>query len=850
MRRFAIGFAVLCFACGGSDGGSDDPGVTDPGIEVEPDATDVPGGADAVDVAYPDGTPEGATDVPDAPGDAAEGTGDADEGAEVSPDGVVDTLPDASFFFANRTPAESAMDAPFKEDYVTRYRTTDQLPDLNVTAMAWIMDTLWVSTPTGLFTYDAGSDRFVAGPFDAPGAIALAAGHGATQDLVVAGLPAAVRVWPLSGGATEYAVPGQVTSVATNGDEVYAGTTSGLFKLEGTAMSPQNGTTGVQIRGLAFAGPTRLYLATASGLRTSDGALSLLASAGLLPDDDVRAVASGKNGTLVAACATGIAVITDGVKPTATVVTAGKGGLPTDNLTSIAASSDTVLIGHAIGSTATSVDPVKAWDHYANPAWLPDNHVTAVALGTDGSRWIGTPQGVSRIRWRADRTLADKEASMFDVMDQHMWRMDGFISSGAYTDDAWQPTVWANGDEDNDGLWTQMAIGAMCYAYSITKDEKYYAVAHKAMQNMFLQIDVPAVDFVKAGLGRGFVTRSLVRDDEGTLFTSKATQSNWHLVHYTNGHDYYWKGDTSSDETTGHFFGYPLYYDLCAKDDAERAAVADHAGALARYIIAGGYRLLDVDGQPTGYGHFEPAFVAAAVDGLEACGAAGTDLSTCFGAAFGGGWLNSLEIMGHLLSAWHMTGDPAIYAAYDELITKYRYNEVAAFSDNVYTVTHHDIANHSDHELAMLAYHTLIRYEPNDGRRKQWTDSLAGMYGWEAGDAQGSGNERQPLWTALMSLADPAKAHVADGVRTLREYPFDLRVWGFDNTHRKDAANWVNDRFGDPQFDTVFPYDELNPWWWNSNPYAKKDGGSGRSIQGPTAFLLAYWAQRYAGVLK
>ncbi len=848
MKRFALVLASFLFACGSNDAGPSDVTPADPGVEVVPDAIEAVGD---VAEAAPDAAETGdATEV-------AEGTDDTTDATEVAPDAteVLDTPPDPAFFFANRTAATSVTDDPYQEDYVTRYRTTDQLPDLDVTAMAWIMDTVWVATPTGLFTYDAGSDTFVAGPFEAPGAVALAAGHG-TSDLVVAGLPAAVRVWPLSGAATEYAVPGQVTSVATDGTNVWAGTTAGLYKLDTGVMTLVPWTEGLGVRAiLATSGAT--MLATGQGLEVQLAAggtpFALTAADGYLADDDVRAIAMVPGNGLYAASATGLSKLsatTTSSWPKGQVTKAGKGGLPTDNLTSIAASADTVLIGHAIGATATSVDPVKAWDHYATAAWLADTHVTAVALGTDGSRWIGTPQGVARIRWRADRTLADKAASMFDMMDQHMWRMDGFIASGAYTDDAWTPTVWNHGDEDNDGLWTQMGIGAMCYAYALTKDEKYYAVAHKAMQNMFLQIDVPAVDFVKAGLGRGFVTRSLVRDDEGTLFTSKATQSNWHLVHYTNGHDYYWKDDTSSDETTGHFFGYPLYYDLCAKDDAERAAVADPAGALARYIIKGGYRLLDVDGQPTSYGHFEPSFVAAAVDGLEACGAAGTDLSTCFGAAFGGGWLNSLEIMGHLLSAWHMTGDPAIYAAYDDLITKYRYNEVAAFSDNVYTVTHHDIANHSDHELAMLAYHTLIRYEPNDGRRQQWIDSLTGMYSWEAGDATGSGNERQPLWTAIMSLADPSKAHVADGVRTLREYPFDLRTWGFDNTHRKDAANWPNDRFGDPQFDTVFPYDELNPWWWNSNPYAKKDGGDGRSIQGPVAFLLAYWAERYAGLLN
>ena len=36
-----------------------------------------------------------------------------------------------------------------------------------------------------------------------------------------------------------------------------------------------------------------------------------------------------------------------------------------------------------------------------------------------------------------------------------------------------------------------------------------------------------------------------------------------------------WKGDTSSDEITGHYYGYLFYYDLVA-DEAEKLHVAQH----------------------------------------------------------------------------------------------------------------------------------------------------------------------------------------------------------------------------------------------------------------------------------
>ena len=59
----------------------------------------------------------------------------------------------------------------------------------------------------------------------------------------------------------------------------------------------------------------------------------------------------------------------------------------------------------------------------------------------------------------------------------------------------------------------------------------------------------------------------------------------------------------------------------------------------------------------------------------------------------------------------------------------------------------------------------------------------------------------------------------------------------------------VPDRFNDPQFKTVFPYDEIRTMEWNGNPYAVSGGGDGRSVQGPWPWLLPYWTMRYFGAI-
>lgn len=59
-----------------------------------------------------------------------------------------------------------------------------------------------------------------------------------------------------------------------------------------------------------------------------------------------------------------------------------------------------------------------------------------------------------------------------------------------------------------------------------------------------------------------------------------------------------WKGDTSSDEIVGHFFAYPIAYDLLPDEELKRQ-VAETAKRITDHIIAHGFHLVDIDGQPT-----------------------------------------------------------------------------------------------------------------------------------------------------------------------------------------------------------------------------------------------------------
>ncbi len=745
--------------------------------------------------------------------------------------------PDRNFIFEirNRGSDPAIKDETYKAKETSHYRVADKLPTLDAKVIKNIGGAIYVGTAAGLYKLDETSDAFKKENLtdDAQAVIDIADSFAADGTLIVAH-PDSLE-FKTSAGHNQIAGAG-FTSVAVSGDTVYAGHSAGLIKMLTTENTPTNLTEfdGIAVKDVAVSG-ANVYAATDAGVLVYDGA-------------NVAAIEATAKFAALSTCADGKvlaggeteALIIDG-KTISKTIKPEPGSLPTDKIIAVSCSENYFLFGHEIGASSMSRD-LKTVEHFISQRWVLDNKVVSVAEGKDKSRWFAGNKGVSAVKL-VDRKLKDKADALQKLLDDYAWRLGGFVAPDLWTPDAFSMDGVKLSDSDNDGLWTQMMIGAWAYAKGVTGDEKYCDAARKAIKNMLMEIDLPCISFKEKGMKCGFVTRSFVREDEGELFTSKSTQSNWHLVTY-EGKQYYWKDDTSSDETTGHFYGYPLYYDHCATE-AEKKEIGEKLGSLAAYIIDGGFYLIDLDGQQTTHGHWAPDHTGACVNGFSECLAIlNDDIETCGDSCYGGGWLNSLEILGHMLVAWHVTGDPKFYDAYDKLIVEHGYDKMATFTKDVYTATRRSIQNHSDHELAMLAYHSLIRYEPNEDRRKIWQKSLTDFHEWEK-------LERHPLWNSFIAGLAGEKYDKNDVYLSLKQLPADLRDWRFDNTHRKDyVLDSYVDRFGDKQFTTVPPYDEIRAMWWNGNPFEVVTGGDGRGIQGPMAILLAYWAANYYGVIE
>lgn len=833
MNKFSVmwAVAVLVLACAaGCKPGQGDQDVLTDIVDASADVNDdVANPDDAVDADLEtavDGQNPG--DVPDVPVDG------------LDPDATDATPITHEFVYEMRTRDTCVADGPWTIDRVMRYRDSSSgLASLDATAVVVSTTRVWVAAADGgIYSADR-ADLLAGGVFS----------QTSTSTVPVVGLA-------LTANGVAFAVANQILSLNATGDVALLGTAPApisqvvvcdsdyfvvagglLYKLVGGDFEavPLPGEATVVHAAMCLGNDVVMATdkgALIDGLINRDlaveGAVTSVAGSGVVvPGPMMVAVASNGND---------IAVYEWGKDPA--IIKPGVGALPSGDVVDLAVSheGDKIAVAHAIGVTLLTLNP-HTFEHFVSARWIPSNTVTDVAFDpVNGDLWVATPAGVSRL-YKEETTLEAKAEEMLANLDRWFWRLDGFVSANANFPDAFSDDRLPLNDDDNDGQWTQEAVGAFCYAYRVTGDERYYQAARKAITNMGLQIDIPAQDFIDAGLGRGFITRSFVRDDEGSVFTSKAGQSNWHHVNFTDGHEYYWKDDTSSDEVDGHFYGFSIYYDLCAKDDAERAWVGGYLTDLVGYMVNHGYNLLDLDGLPTEHAQYSPDVLAIAVDGLEAC-TMNHEFTACIDAWGGGAFLNSLQILGGLLAAWHVSGEQRFYDAYESLITEYRYDEIAMFNEYVATWTSTAIANYCDHELADLAFLTLIRYEPNKARRDMWIKSMLDAWQYEIG-------ERNPLKSLAMAAALAEAPGLENGVRTLVEYPVDTRQYTVDNSHRLDVKYGGKDRFQESQFDTVLPYDEIQAMRWDGNPYRIVGGGAPQQRRAPNFWLLPYWGLRY-----
>ena len=347
-----------------------------------------------------------------------------------------------------------------------------------------------------------------------------------------------------------------------------------------------------------------------------------------------------------------------------------------------------------------------------------------------------------------------------------------------------------------------MYVAAEAFRFKVTGAADARANATRGMQAIVRLEEITGIP--------GFPARSFIKPG----VDAQPADGEWHD---TPDKQWRWKGDTSSDEIVGHYFVYPIYYDLVATD-GEKPALRGVIDRITNHILDHGYQLADVDGQRTRWGWWSPDLIWDDPDELG---------------------LRALHILSHLRVALSMTENPQYrqkyQAAYDELITRHRYHLLTR-NQKIMVPGH---INHSDDELAFLSYYPLLRYERDAALLAIYKDSLERSWQIER-------PERNPLWNVIYAAGTGAgEFDRQETLRTLREIPMDMVEWSVTNSQRSDVPiDPLSDRFKRRQALVVLPYDELPMSKWNGNPYTLDGGNGGRSEDDGSYFLLPYWMGR------
>ncbi|HBE40183.1 MAG TPA: hypothetical protein DDW27_03100 [Bacteroidales bacterium] len=480
----------------------------------------------------------------------------------------------------------------------------------------------------------------------------------------------------------------------------------------------------------------------------------------------------------------------------------GIDGLPVESTTCLEKGFDDDIW---IGTTKGAVRMLNNdWHYFGADHWLPGDHVNDIAVGKN-IVYIATDKGVGIIRYEPYTLL--KKASFYERhIEEWGHKRLGFIHTLYKKDGEWVREV-----SDNDGGHTATYLAAMSYKYAVTGDKTARKEAVEAFNAMIWLERITPVD--------GFFARSIWSTtgdkDERGREGSGGLPAKWYP---TPDGKWFWKGDTSSDEVTAHFYAISLFLDLVA-EGKEKEVAKEHLNRIASYILKCGWVLLDMDGKPTRWGRWNPEY-----------------LDRPYGYIDRG--LNSLEALTFMQTALSVTGDEKFKAGYQQLID-WDYHHNTLRQKNVFPPE--SIAPWDDN-LAFESYYTLFRYTDDPGFRSVFLRSLERT--WEV-----KRMEHIPWFNFAYGAITGNDCEPEQSVKHLREWTLDCTVHNFQNSHRDDLypENGYTSYEGGKR--AISPR-ESTVMTGSRNATVLDDGAGGNIVKEPTGFLRDYWMGRYHGFIQ
>lgn len=469
----------------------------------------------------------------------------------------------------------------------------------------------------------------------------------------------------------------------------------------------------------------------------------------------------------------------------------------------------------------------NTWTVRRGRRWLLHDDVRDLRFSPDRTAWIATAGGVSALTV-SHLSMAAKASHFQAVLEARHVRPPGIVEKCRFDApgrlESWKPT-----DDDNDGGYTALAMAMECYRYAVTRDPAALAAARRGMATCEL--------LERVTRNPGFIARTVVPahwnevHDPNQVLAPEAQaeelardpRNKYVPVRWRPSADgqWLWKGDTSSDEVTAHFFGYFVYHQLL-EDPADRARVRDQITRIVDHLLAQGLVLRDLDGQPTRWGIWAPEFLNHDPNWEMERG------------------INSLEILSFLKLAAHVSGDARYEREYHRLLREHHYDRNLAQVPNLNPAWR----TYIDFELLALAFPALLALETDPALLRLYRSCFERWHNTIRAD----GN---PLFEFLYArFASPRKANLRGALAFLRDTPLDLVRWDIDNRSREDVPVHRAPEVEHWQTRRLLPASEIGYSRTDQNPWRAQQGEAGMTESDGVFWLLPYWMGRQQGLLR
>jgi hypothetical protein len=434
-------------------------------------------------------------------------------------------------------------------------------------------------------------------------------------------------------------------------------------------------------------------------------------------------------------------------------------------------------------------------------AWL----LGAVAVAASSACLVAAPERgtlgpvpLEPLAREEAQRLAEKAAWHEDRIGRRHLTAEGLLAYQAATreaDDAVTPTAYPDM-----AIWTGLYLAAESLRYRVTGDEDAVRRMDRVIGGLSLLQQVTQTP--------GFPARAVQRvtdiPDPPTGWTAGSDPFR----------DYRWLGDTSVDQVLGVVYGYGWAFDA-TDDRTRRDRIAREVTAIVDRIVAHGMRIVGPDGRRVKHGDLTAGLFAEN--------------------------LNALIALALVKTADHVAPDGSYERVYRDLAERRGYARRAEAARDRWWESLTGV-NHSDNNLAVLAYDALLRYESDPRLREQYYAGL--LRTWNV--ARREGNALLTAVAAAHGVPVDATARRA-AIDALLDFPLEQPGVTRMNSRRPDVCvSPRRDRTGDLQACEPLPMSERprGPFEWNQNPYRLDSTGDGTQEYSGLGYLVAYWLGR------